>query len=355
MAIDWTKSMQQTYEFYEVDPGTWKNKRKIPYITGFNISRDSDAETLGSATVDCTTDLGEIYIRAYMTPVQNGSQYNVPLGTYMVQTPAEKFDGKVSTISLDAYTPLIELKENSPPLGFTVMKGANIMETAVKLCREHMRAPVIPPSSDSSKTLFENFVANTDDTWLSFLIDLIANANYEFSVDELGQVLFAPVQDTASLQPVTTFDDSNSSILYPDFNVERDLYGMPNAVEVIFSTDGGYLYSKVVNDDANSPISTVNRGREILHRDTNPSLSGNPTQEMVDEYATKLLRSLSTLEYKISYSHGYVPVRIGDCVRLNYERAGLKDVKVKIMTQSFKCVTGCSITETAVYTNKLWG
>ena len=355
MPIDWTKSMQQTYEFYEVDPGTWKNKKKLTDITGFNISRDRDADTLGSATVTCTTDFREIYIRAYMTPIQNGVKYNVPLGTYMVQTPTKTFDGKVTTYSLDAYTPLMELKEKIPPLGFTVSKGANIMETAVKLCREHMRAPVISPTIDPTKTLFEDFVADSGDTWLSFLVDLISNANFIFDINEFGEILFAPVQSTASLQPVKTFDDSNSSILYPSISVERDLYGMPNAVEVIFSTDTSYLYSKVVNDDVNSPISTVNRGREILYRDTSPSLAGNPTQEMVDEYAKKLLRNLSTLEYKISYTHGYVPVRIGDCIRLNYEKAELKNVKAKVMTQSFKCDTGCSVTETAIYTNKLWG
>lgn len=355
MAIDWTKSMQQTYEYYEVDPGTWKNKRKIKEITRFNISRDKDADTLGSATIDCTGDFEEMYVRAYMKPTQDGFVYNIPLGTYLIQTPADKFDGKAKTITLDAYSPLIELKEDSPPLGYTVSKGANIMETVVRLCREHMRAPVIPPSDDASKTLFVDFIANSDDTWLTFLIDLAANANFEFDIDELGQIMFAPIRDITSSQPVITYDDSNSSILYPDTSVERDLYDIPNVVEVIFSTDSKYLYSKVVNDDPNSPVSTVNRGRIKLYRDTSPSISGDPTQEMLDEYATKLLRNLSTLEYKISYKHGFTPARIGDCVRINYEKAGLIDIKAQTITQSFTCETGCSVTETAIYTNKLWG
>lgn len=355
MAIDWTKSMIQTYEFYEIDPGTWKNKRKLDNVLEFSISRDSSAETLGSATIDCTENLGELYVRAYMTPVQNGIKYNIPLGTYIAQTPSESFDGRATSISLDAYSPFLELKDTRPPLGFTVSKNVNIMETAVRLCREHMRAPVIPPVEDASKTLFDDFVANTDDTWLTFLIDLIANANFEFGLDELGQVIFEPIKDTASMQPVWVYDDSNSSILYPDISVERDLYGIPNVVEVVFSSDGRSLYSKVVNDDKNSPISTVNRGREIHYRDTSPSISGNPTQGMLDEYAEKLLRNLSTLEYTVSYKHGYSPARIGDCVRLNYKRAGINNVKAKIISQSFSCETGCSVTEKAVYTNKLWG
>ncbi len=354
MSIDWTKSMKQTYEFYEVDPVTWKDRKKHTEITNCGISRDLGAETRGSATIDCTGEMGEVYIRAYMTPIQNGEIHKVPLATFLVQTPSESFDGKVKSLTLDAYTPLLELKDKKPPLGYAILKGANVMTTAVALCREHMRAPVTEPASDST-ILHNDFVANTNDTWLSFITDLMSMAKYSFELDELGRVLFSPYTDTASLQPVWTYDDSNSSILLPDIQVERDLYGIPNVVEVIFSSNNGYLHSRVINDDKNSPISTVNRGREIVYRETNPSMAGNPTQDMLDEYANLLLRNLSTLEYKVTYTHGYSPARIGDCVRLNYTRAGLKDIKAKILTQSFSCETGCSVTETAIYTNKLWG
>jgi hypothetical protein len=134
----------------------------------------------------------------------------------------------------------------------------------------------------------------------------------------------------------------------------RDLYGIPNVVEVVYSGDSGYVFSRIVNDDPNSPISTVNRGREIVYRDTNPNLAGEPTQEMLDDYATQLLRNLSCLEHKITYSHGYCPVRVGDCVTLNYEKAGMRNVRAKVISQTIKCTTGCPVQETAVYTTKLW-
>ena len=355
MDISWSDSMQPTYEFYEVDPGTWKNKRRIDVVTGVNISRDLEADTMGSATIDVTGILDECYIRSYMTPRQNGVKYSIPLGTHIVQTPSEKFDGKVRTVSLDGYTPMIELKENQPPIGYFVPKGANIIESAYEICKDHMRAPLIkPPQVD--KKLIDDFIANTDDTWMSFLSDLLAKANYTFDLNEMGEVLFAPYRATASLQPIWTYDDSNSSILYADITVERDLYDIPNVVEVIYSPSNGVpIYSRVVNDDVKSPTSTVNRGREITHRETSPTISGNPNQAMVDEYTEQLLKEMSTLEYKISYSHGFTPVRIGDCVRLNYKRAGLRDIKAKVITQSFKCEPGCKVTETAIYTNKLWG
>jgi hypothetical protein len=345
--------MQQTYEYYIVDPGTWKDISLINNIKSCTINRDSTAATLGSAAISITESLGECYIRAYLITNQNGLTEKHALGTFLVQTPASGFNGKIRDVSMDAYTPLLELKENQPPLGYSILKGQNIMSLAHQLTLENLRAPVV--EANCSTNLFYDFVANVNDTWLSFITDLITNAKYSFALDEMGRILFSPEQDTASLQPVWTYNDDNSSILYPDFNIDHDLYGIPNVVEVIYSNGGDYYYARVVNDDENSPISTVNRGREIIHRVTDPDLVGDPTESQIDEYANKLLKELSTLEYTITYTHGYCPVRIGDCVRLNYSRAGVTNVKAKVISQSIKCEPGCPVTEKAVFTTKLWG
>lgn len=350
--IDWTQSMQQTFEYYEVDPNTWKDIRPLNNVKKSTINRDSGAETLGSATIDVTSSFGECYIRIYLVTIQNGFKEKHPLGTFLVQTPSSSFNGKIYDVSMDAYTPLLELKEKQPPIGYSILKGANIMENAYQIVRDNVRAPVVKPSS--TDTLSNDFVANIDETWMSFTSDLIANAKFKFELDELGRILFSPKQDTASLQPVWTYDDSNSSILLPEITMDQDLYGIPNVVEVVYSEGGNHYYARVVNDNPNSPISTVNRGREIIHRVSNPSLSGEPTELQIKEYAETLLRELSSVEYTVSYTHGYCPVRLGDCVRLNYARAGIIDVKAKVINQSINCAPGCQVTEKAVFTNKLW-
>lgn len=356
--VDWTKTMKQTFEFYIVDPDTWKDKKRLMNVKSCTINRDSDVDTLGSATIDVTDSIGECYIRVYLVTVQNGLKEKHPLGTYIVQNPGVDFDGKVQSISADVYTPLLELTENPPPIGYSLMEDENIMDKAYQLIRENARAPVVPTSCDTK--LYCDFVANTNDTWLTFVSDLIANAKYSLELDELGRILFAPKQDTASLQPVWTYNDDNSSILYPDANIDRDLYGIPNVVEVLYSTTNGLFYSEVVNDDPNSPVSTVARGRRITHRVTDPNLNGFTAskaemQTIVDDYAKRLLRELSSLEYTISYTHGYCPVRLGDCVRLNHSKLDLMNVKAKVISQSIKCETGCPVTEKAVFTIKLWG
>lgn len=350
---DWSKSMIQTFEYYTVDPGTWKDKSIIRNVKSCTITRDSGVETLGSAIIDVMDLIGEEYIRIYLITVQKGVREKHPLGTFIVQTPTSTFDGKARSVSMEAYTPLLELKESPPPFGYSLLDGDNIMSKAYQLVSENLRAPVV--ETTCSETLHYDFVSNTDDTWITFLSDLIANAKYEFALDELGRVLFAPKQELESLQPVWTYDDSNSSILCPEITMNHDIYGIPNVVEVIYSNGRQCYEARVVNDDPNSPTSTINRGREIIYRDTNPNMTGNPSNAYIQDYATKLLKSLSSVEYTLTYMHGYCGTRLGDCVRLNYKTAELNDVKAKIISQNIKCEAGCMVTEKAVFTSKLWG
>lgn len=349
---DWTKSMERTYEYYIVDPGTWKDVRRINIILSSTVNRDETVETLGSATFDIEESIGEAYIRVYLITIQNGVRERHALGTFLVQTPSSNFDGKLNTVSLDAYTPLIELKENQPPLGYYIPKDDNIMDTAFRLIREKARAPVV--AADCDTKVFSDFVADTDDTWLSYLSDFVLNAKYTLALDELGRILFAPKQDMNAMQPIWTYTDDNSSILYPELTVDHDLYDVPNVVEVLYTNNGQFFYSRVVNDDDTSPTSIQNRGREITHRVINPELMGYINEDKIDEYAKQLLRELSSVVYTITYTHGYCPVRIGDCVRLNYSRAGMTNIKARVISQSIECTPSCPVTETAVYTNKLW-
>lgn len=403
---DWIQSMQQTFEYYIVDPNTWKDTKLVTTVKSCTINRDSGVDTRGSATIDITESVGECYIRVYLVTIQNGVTERHPLGTFLVQTPSSSFDGKTRAVSMDAYTPLLELKEKQPPLGYYTPKSVyykvnlsnsayirtdetlesvsgiilegiktttgeqvfqqstsggspiyyclaeTVMDLAYRLTRENVRAPVV--STECLTPLHYDFVSDASDTWFSYLYDLIASANYEFDLDELGRILFSPKQNISSLQPVWTYNDDNSSILYPDLTMNHDLYGVPNVVEVIYSTGTDQLYARVVNDDPNSPTSTVSRGREIIYRVVNPNMVGIPTQAQIDELAEQTLSNLSAIEYTVTYSHGYCPVRVGDCVRLNYSRAGINNIKAKVISQSIKCDAGCKVTEKAVFTTNLW-
>lgn len=347
--IDWTASMQQTFKYYNVDEATWCDSSEINTITSCSISRDMEKDTLGSASIECTGQLNESYIRIYLEAIQNGTTYKFPLGTFLTQTVPTNFNGKVNKVSIEAYTPLIELAEKMPPIGYTISKDTEAMEIISTLCDENLRAPVV--ITKSSDILGVNYTADIQDTWLTYLRSALTSLDYEFMLDEMGRVIFNKPQNISGVNPVWTYSDDNSSILIPEISVNRDLYGIPNTVEVVY----GGQYAKVVNDDENSPTSTINRGRTILLRITDPNIIGAVTQETVLKYAKNALQKASSLEYTITYSHGYCPVRLGDIVRLNYSRAGLNNITAKVTSQSIECRPGCLVTETATFTTGLWG
>ena len=351
--VDWLSPMQQTYEYYIVDPRTWKDVKRLDNVVSSSINRDLTVETRGSASIVVNDSVGEDYVGIYLVTVQNGVRERHPLGVFLVQTPSSNYNGKYREITMDAYTPLIELKEDKPPVGYFIPKQENILERAYVLTKEHLRAPVV--KTTNALPLFSNFIANEDDTWMSFLSDLVKNAKYTYGLDERCRILFVPDQDTNALQPVWTYNDDNSSILYDDITFDHDLFGIPNVVEVIYSSNGFTYTYTAQNTDPNSPTSIPRRGRVILHREKNPSFGAEPTRSMIEDYAEKTLRELSTVEYTVRYRHGYCPVRIGDCVRLNYKRAELNGIKAKVISQDISCTDGCPVDETAVFTRKLYG
>lgn len=349
---DWTSSMQQTFEYYTVDPFTWMDLEKLDNIESCTITRDADNETKGSASITSERDLSDTYVRCYLVVTQSDHIYKIPLGTHMYQAPGYSYNGKRQIVNQDGYTPLIELKESMPPIGYALNKKSTIMTNAYNIISEHMRAPVTP--ANSAKKLAQNFVSDVNDTWLTFLSDLIGNANYEFGIDARGQIFFEAIKDTSAMNPVYIYTDDNSSILYPEIQMQRDLYGVPNVVEVVYSsTNGAPIFSRAVNDNKDSIISVLARGREVVHRETNPDIAEGATQADVDEYARTMLRNLSSFEFQITYTHGYCPVELGDCVELNYERAGINHIKARVIRQVIKCEPGCPVEETAVYTQEL--
>lgn len=351
---DWTRSMKQTFEYFEVDPLTWRDKARIKNVISSGVERDSEDETLGSASIECPDDLTDKYVRQYLVTEQDGIRERFALGTHLYQSPSTSFDGKTKSNNQTGYTSLIELKDDMPQIGFPVMTGDNILAFASAKTAEIARAPVI--SSESDMALGSNFVAESGDTWLTFLTDLIAVADYIFREEPTGEIGFSPVQKLSRMAPIWEFNDDNSSILYPEVTVDRDLYGVPNVVEVVLSPpSGGMMTATAINDDPSSITSTVHRGRRVVYRETDPSIPENATQTQLEEYAKDLLKQKSEIEYSITFSHGYCPVRLGDCVRLNYKRAGLVGINAKITSQSIKCELGCKIEATAIFTKKLWG
>lgn len=351
-AINWARSMQRTYEFYKVDPVSWADMNLLDFINSCDIDRDADSDDLMTASFSMDAMLDECYIRVYLVAVQGSVVEKHPLGTFLVQSSDSSRYSSRSSFNLDGYSPLHELSENHPMPGYYVKAGENVIDAAYNLLIANGRAPVV--RDISNMTLTEAYVADGDETWLEYISTLVAKDNKHLGLDEMGRIIFVPNSTIDESAAVWEFADNEYSILTPDVGLTNDIYGIPNVVEVTYSKSNVIVTAMAENTDRSSPVSIPSRGRRIVYRDTDPTIPGIPTQEDLNSYAKDLLESLSSVQYELSYVHGYCPVRVGDCVRFNYIRNGLTDIKCRITTQSIPCDSGCQVSETAVFTSKLW-
>lgn len=356
--VDWTSSMQQTFSFYKVDPRTWRDLERIDTMISAQIVRDLSDETLGYATFDADGISGEFYVRTYLDVTQNRRFYHIPLGTHLIQSTDDGYNGRRSTITVDGYTPLMELKEKTPPIGFFFGEGENILDSTKDWLKQLMRAPLLDwrtaVSNDVTVKDQNGFVAELDETWLEYLTAFLKNCDHSFRLTEKGEVYLDTDKPSETLQPVFVYQDDRNSILHPQIKINRDLYSIPNVVELLISKpeEDGVLV-RATNENPNSPISIQSRGREVVQRITDPDVTGYNTLEQYQELAEKTLDDLSNVEYEIEYTHGFNPVKVGDCVEINYERAGLKNIRARVIRQTIECRPGCKVEEMASYTTNL--
>lgn len=379
-SVDWSKGMQQTFEYYTVDPNTWYDVLCLTNIISCSLTHDSSSEMRGHASITTSEPLDENYIRIYMRVRQNGINQRFCLGTYLFIVSSDSFNGKRHSYTYTGYTPLIELKEKLAPLGYNVIgitgekpellpprTAPTVTDEISRVIGQYSRLK-LENNVLIERPLLNNFVSGTSDTWLAVVNNLLTASTlqqYELSVDNWGAVRIKEAITVYNEKHVYEYDDGNSSILLPTLDLTDDMTDIPNVVEVIYTGNGnkdiGYVRKVVKNEDTRSIVSIPSRGREIWRRFVISNIAiplGEVTRDMIEDQvegqAKRLLEAASTIRKTIQYSHGFNGVEVGDTVLFNYERAGFTGIKAKVVSQTINCKPGCQVDETAVYTKRLW-
>lgn len=376
-SIDWSKGMQQTFEYFKVNPKTWNDTEQITSIISSNLTKDTDSDMRGHASIEISELLEECYIRTYLKVKQAGFTHRICLGTHLYMMTSDSFNGMRHQYNMTGYTPLVELREKLAAVGYNVTGTTGevngkvapmISDTIVELLRQNTRLKV-DDRVQIKKPLLNNFVAGTSDNLLTVVNNLLNATSlqkYEMNVDERGEVFIREAITVYNERHVFEYTDDNSSILMADIDLSVDMSSIPNVLEVIYcgdkNKDIGAIRVVVRNEDPNSIVSTVARGREIWSRYTisniatpvNTTLTKEVIMAEVEAQAKRLLEAASTIKKTIQYEHGYCDVEVGDTVLFNYKRAGLIGIKAKVVSQTITCKPGCKVSEMAVYTKKLW-
>lgn len=327
----WANGYSATYYMATVDPVTWRDTDRIELVDG-TIKRETSG-LRASADIDCVNwpDSIERWIRVYMDTEQEGAADHVALFTGLATSPDSDYNGQRESNGLECYSVLKPAEDVYLDRGWYAPAGVS-GGTLIGQLLEVTPAPVdIAPNSPK---LSASIVAEDDETHLT-MVDKILNAmNWRIRLSGDGRISVEPV----ATNPVASFDPIDNDIIEVTVSVEKDMFSCPN----VFRAIDDDLTAVARDDSPSSPLSTVNRGREVWAQETSCDLADTET---IEQYAARRLTELQKVGKTADYNRRFLPdVTASDLVRLWYPEQGLDGVYY-VNSQSIKLGGGARTSE----------
>lgn len=327
--MDWNKGFEARYYGSFIDKESWRDIEHFG-ITGGEISR-SNGELIESADVQCTNYVsGERWIRIWLDARQNGATKHIPMFTGLATSPADDVNGNLVSNSLECYSVLKPLQDVLLPLGWYAPVGSGA--ELVKNLLESTPAPV--EIYENMPLLRHNIIAESGETELSMLNKILLALDWRIKITGDGRIIVCPFPTEISAE----YGLNNDSVK-PIFTRGYDWYQCPNVFRATMNDQS----TVAIDDSPDSPLSTVNRGREIWAEEKSCNLSEGET---LYEYASRRLKELQTVAKKIGYDRRFNPnVYVTDLVKFNY--AQLEGTYI-VTSQRIEIGHGANTTEEAV-------
>ena len=331
--MDWSKGYSASYYGTFVDAYTWRDLTRFE-ITGGSISA-SDSQLINSADVNVVNyDNGERWIRVWLDAKQGESITHVPMFTGLATSPKRDINGVISSSTLECYSVLKPAADILLQRGWYVPAGYKSGDMIKQLLS------VIPaPFKEEgvSPYIKQTIVAEDGETNLSMVTKILNVIGWRLKIDGYGNVTLAEFAAESSVRYDELWNDSVEPVL----TVENDWFSCPNVFRAVADD-----VSAVARDDSPySPLSTVNRGREVWEEETNCSLAETET---IAEYADRMLKQAQKSSVKITYDRRYNPyITVGDLITLNYPKQKIQGM-YRITSQSIQLSHGAKTSEEVV-------
>lgn len=304
--MNWNKGFSAQYYATFVDPITWRDTERFE-ITGGTVKR-SDSGLHCSADVDCIRYLqqSERWVRIWMDTRQKGSDAHVAIFTGLATAPERAINGNMEENQLACYSVLKSAQDVLLPLGYYAPAGINGGQLVKQLLSASTPAPVA--IIGYLPALSQYIVAEDNENHLSMAEKILAATNGRLRVKGDGGIEVCGMATDISGR----FDPLNNDSIEPKLKAVNDWYKCPNVFRAVMDDT-----SAVARDDnPNSPLSTVNRGREVWMEEKDCDLAENET---LAEYAERRLREEQRHYLAMDYDRRFNPdILPSDLVNLNY-------------------------------------
>lgn len=332
--MDFSRGYTSAFRVVGLD-SSWSETGPIGSVTSISITRDasSEAPLLDSADLDLDAPATEEgYVRVYMDATQDSSTTSFPLGTFLLESSGGESGAGSEWSTAELWSVLKPADERILPVGWYAHKGTVAANKAASLLRACIDAPV--EVDDGSPSLADHYVSDGSKTYLAAAWELLPEG-WTIATDGYGNVR---VMETEHI-PFTVHE----SEIIGTVKESWDLAGIPNSITV--TDDAGNEYT-AVNDDRNSPTSTVARGRVIDGDGSGARNSG----ESLRSFARRLLSEQSKVTRTCTYDREFrSDVKVGDMVTVPG-----KEGAWRVTGQSLTCGCGVTVSETVVREEATW-
>lgn len=317
--MDWSKGYSASYYATQVDKNTWRSLQRFEIIDG-SISRQ-DSGLRHSADIECMRyQGGEQWVRIYLNASQNGESVNVPLFTGLSSSPSDSINGSIIKNKVQLYSVLKPAEDVLLDRGYYVASGssgANVIRNLLKVTP----APVVIVGE--SPTLSSHIVAEGGESHLTMVEKVLKAMNWRLNITGEGQIVLSE----KAKNPIKSLDPMDSDMIEPELEKTYDWYECPN----VFRAVSGDVSATARDDSVSSPLSTVNRGREVWKEDSSVELK---VGETIGDYAMRRLKEEQSVATTVTYDRRFDPdITVTDIVRLHYPRQGI-DGNFRVVSQS---------------------
>ena len=333
--MDWNKGFSAAYYATRVDPATWRDLERFELISGSINRTNSGLRHAADITCREYDPTKEIWIRIYLDAKQNSDSAHEALFTGLATSPEININGNVTEYPLQCYSVLKPAEDVFLPRGWyapTGASGAEVIRQLLSVC------PCPVTADDVSPFLSQSIVAEESETNLSMAEKVLKAIDWRLRIHGDGTVQIAPQATEAT----ATFDAIENDSIEPQLTLTHDWHSCPNCFRAVRDDISGTAR----DDDPNSMLSTISRGREVWAEDTSCDLADD---ESITEYARRRLAQLQANYIQIKYSRRFFPdLLVSDSVRLHYPAQGIDGV-YHISSQDISLEYGATTNEGVTY------
>lgn len=329
--MDWSKGFSALYYATIVDPVTWSDLRRIE-ITGGTISR-TESGLMQSADIDCIkfTEGNDKWLRIWLEANQAGEHERLALFAGLTSNPKREIDGNLEENSVQCYSVLKPAQDVYLPRGWFAGEGAigsEVVESLLSVCK----APVTV--AGQSPRLSRHIIAEDGETRLSMTHKVLDAVGWRIVISGNGNITICAKSDDVKIR----FTPNLYDVIEPKITVENDWFDCPNVFRAVTDTAS----AEARDDEEDSKLSTLSRGREVWKEETGVTLSADET---VESYASRRLKELQSVSEIISYNRRYHPdILPGDTIELNLPNQKISG-RYQITSQKITLGYGARVSE----------